>query len=97
MIGLSWLLMLLGLVFFLAGSLGLIRFQDGYSRLHAVTKADTLGLGLLVLGLMLQSNLRESSLMLLIWLIVVISGAVSCHLLARFARQQDRTDSGGEP
>lgn len=91
---LSWLFMLSGVVFFLAGSLGLVRFSDGYARLHAVTKADTLGLGLLVLGLALQSTWRESGLMLLIWLIVVISGAVSCHLLARFARQQEDNKPG---
>ncbi|MER8149764.1 monovalent cation/H(+) antiporter subunit G, partial [Acinetobacter baumannii] len=58
--GLSWLLLLLGLVFFIAGSVGLLRFPDQFSRLHAVTKADTLGLGLVVLGLSLQSSWRET-------------------------------------
>ncbi|GHG67746.1 hypothetical protein GCM10010919_16690 [Alishewanella longhuensis] len=84
--GLSWFLLLLGLVFFIAGSLGLLRFPDQFSRLHAVTKADTLGLGLVVLGLSIQSSWRETLLMLLIWLLVMCSGAVSCQLLARFSR-----------
>lgn len=83
---LSWGIMLVGLLFFFAGSIGLLRFPDQFSRLHAVTKADTLGLGLVVLGLSLQSTWRESALMLLIWLLLMISGAVSCQLLARFTR-----------
>ena len=44
--------------------------------------------GLLVLGLSLQSSWRESLLMVLIWLIVMASGAVSCQLLARFSDEQ---------
>ena len=39
-----------GLAFFVAGSIGLLRFPDAPTRLHALTKADTLGLGLVALG-----------------------------------------------
>ncbi len=81
---LSWALLLLGLLFFIAGSIGVLRFADNFSRLHAVTKADTLGLGFIVLGLSLQSSWRETLLMFVIWLLVMFSGAVSCQLLARF-------------
>lgn len=35
-----------GVLFFVAGTVGLLRFPDVFSRLHAVTKADTVGLGL---------------------------------------------------
>ena len=45
---LSSLLIVAGLFFFLAGSIGLLRLPDLYSRLHALTKADNLGLGLLI-------------------------------------------------
>ena len=41
-----------GAFFFLAGTIGLLRFPDTLTRLHALTKADNLGLGLVVLGLM---------------------------------------------
>ena len=41
----------LGAIFFLAGTVGLLRFPDTLTRLHALTKADNLGLGLVVLGL----------------------------------------------
>jgi len=44
-----------GAFFFLAGTVGLLRFPDALSRLHALTKADNLGLGL-VLGLMFQTG-----------------------------------------
>ena len=37
--------------FFLAGTVGLLRFPDTITRLHALTKADNLGLGLIILGL----------------------------------------------
>ena len=45
-----------GAVFFLAGTVGLLRFPDSLSRLHALTKADNLGLGLVVLGLLPQAD-----------------------------------------
>jgi len=45
LVSLSILLLLAGAVFFLAGTLGLLRFPDVYTRLHALTKADNLGLG----------------------------------------------------
>ena len=41
-----------GAFFFLAGTVGLLRFPDSLTRLHALTKADNLGLGLIVLGLL---------------------------------------------
>ena len=53
---LSALLMIAGALFFLAGTLGLLRFPDVFTRLHALTKADNLGLGLIVTGLLLQTS-----------------------------------------
>ena len=46
--------LLLAIPFFWGGSLGLLRFPDIYSRLHALTKADNLGLGLVVAGSILM-------------------------------------------
>jgi multicomponent Na+:H+ antiporter subunit G len=45
-----------GALFIMAGTVGLLRFPDSLSRLHALTKADNLGLGLIVLGLLPQSQ-----------------------------------------
>lgn len=86
----AWLLMLCGLAFFITGALGLIRFPDIYSRLHAVTKTDTLGLGLLAAGLAIKSGSVTTALLLLvIWMLVLASGAVSCQLLARYSLETD--------
>ncbi|AGA88366.1 cation:proton antiporter [Stutzerimonas stutzeri] len=85
----SWLLLGGGLLFFAAGSIGLLRFPDTLSRLHALTKADTLGLGLVVAGLSLRAgSLLEVAQMLLIWLLVLASGATACQLLARQADEE---------
>lgn len=86
----SWPFLLGGVFFFLAGTIGLLRFPDAYCRLHAVTKADTLGLGLLVVGLSLRSECWQVILqMLLAWVLVMASGATACQLLARYQREAD--------
>ncbi|MCG6864946.1 MAG: monovalent cation/H(+) antiporter subunit G [Thiogranum sp.] len=89
---LSALLVLAGVGFYLTGSIGLLRLPDLYSRLHALTKADNLGLGLLVAGLALHSQELLTVLkLLLIWLAVLAASAASAHLIARHARRQETT------
>lgn len=91
----SWVPLVLGALFFVAGTLGLLRFPDVYSRLHAVTKADTLGLGLVVLGLSLQIQAWQPILtMVVIWLLVMASGATACQLLARYEREHELRAQG---
>lgn len=83
--GMTWILIGLGAVFFLAGTVGLLRFPDVLTRLHALTKADNLGLGLICLGLAWQAGFTPVALkLLLIWLLALLAGAVSCHLVARY-------------
>ena len=73
-----------GLVFFAAGTVGLIRFPDVYTRLHAMTKADNLGLGLVIGGLLFQAEDAAGVLaLILIWLLVLASGTVVAHLIAQ--------------
>jgi multicomponent Na+:H+ antiporter subunit G len=72
-----------GLIFFIAGTIGLLRFPDAISRLHALTKADNLGLGLIVLGILPQvSSIFDAVQLMFIWFIVMLSGAASCFLIA---------------
>jgi multicomponent Na+:H+ antiporter subunit G len=77
-----------GALFFLAGTVGLLRFPDTLTRLHAVTKVDNLGLGFVVLGLLPQTNGLFGALKLVsIWLLVQLSGAVVTQLIAGAVRQ----------
>jgi multicomponent Na+:H+ antiporter subunit G len=79
-------LILLGMPFFLAGTVGLLRFPDVYTRLHALTKADNLGLGLVSTGLALKAgSFAAAGKLLMIWLLVLVSCATACHLVARAA------------
>lgn len=84
--GLSAVLIVVGVVFFIAGTVGLLRFPDLYTRLHALTKADNLGLGFIVAGLGLHSGSWIISIKLVfIWLLVMMSSAVASHLIAQAA------------
>jgi multicomponent Na+:H+ antiporter subunit G len=79
-----------GAFFFLAGTVGLLRFPDTLSRLHALTKADNLGLGLVVLGLLPRAGGVSAGLKLLcIWLLVLLAGATVSQLIARAALPRD--------
>jgi multicomponent Na+:H+ antiporter subunit G len=77
-----------GVFFFLAGTVGLLRFPDALTRLHALTKADNLGLGLVVLGLLPQAgSLRDGFKLLCVWLLVLVAGATVSQLIAYAARR----------
>ncbi|TVR63738.1 MAG: monovalent cation/H(+) antiporter subunit G [Candidatus Competibacteraceae bacterium] len=80
------LLVLLGMPFFFSGTLGLLRFPDVYTRLHALAKGDNVGLGLVCLGLGLQSGSLAMTLkLLLIWILMLIASATGAGLIARTA------------
>ena len=79
-----------GAFFFFAGTVGLLRFPDTLTRLHALTKADNLGLGLVVLGLLLQVDRALAGLKLVcVWLLVLLSGASVSQLIAHYVREGD--------
>ena len=79
-----------GAFFYLAGTGGLLRFPDAYTRLHALTKADNLGLVLVVIGLLPQVDGVLAGLKLaLVWLLVMLSSAAVSQLIARSARRRD--------
>jgi len=78
-----------GALFFLAGTIGLIRFPDALTRLHAITKVDNLGLGLVVLGLVTRTDGAVGALRLVtIWLLVQLSSAIVTQLVAGALSQQ---------
>jgi multicomponent Na+:H+ antiporter subunit G len=81
-----------GAFFFLAGSVGLLRFPDALSRLHALTKADNLGLGLVMLGLLPRAEgLLAALKLVVVWLLVLLASSMVSQMIARVARR------GGSP
>ena len=79
---------LAGAFFFLAGTVGLLRFPDTLTRLYALTKADNLGLGLVVMGLLPQAEWPLGGIKLIaIWLFALLAGATVGQLMARTARR----------
>ena len=87
---LTILCVLAGAAFFLAGTVGLLRFPDPLSRLHALTKADNLGLGLIVLGLLPQVDSTYAAMKLLaVWLLAQLAAATASQLIARTAQRDE--------
>jgi multicomponent Na+:H+ antiporter subunit G len=69
--------------FFLAGTIGVLRFPTALSRLHAVTKADNLGLGFVVLALLPQAaSISVAMKLILIWVLALVASATSSYLIA---------------
>jgi multicomponent Na+:H+ antiporter subunit G len=80
-----------GAVFFVAGTVGLLRFPDSLTRLHALAKADNVGLGLVVLGLLpLAENALAGFKLILIWALVLVSGGSTAQLIGRALRSGRR-------
>jgi multicomponent Na+:H+ antiporter subunit G len=78
-----------GCFFFLAGTLGLLRFPDTLSRLHALTKADNLGLGLVCAGLaVVDGSVIGVARLALIWLLTLAASTLSAFFIARWHRTQ---------
>ena len=78
-----------GAFFFVAGTVGLLRFPDSLTRLHALTKADNLGLGLVVLGLLPRAaSLLDGLRLVAIWALVLLSGASTAQLIGRALRRR---------
>jgi multicomponent Na+:H+ antiporter subunit G len=96
---LEWLsgtLALIGGVFFLAGTAGLLRFPDLHSRIHALTKADNLGLGFIAAGLVVQAgSVSVAAKILLIWLLALLASATSGYLIANSAAHEEIVERDG--
>ncbi|APW46153.1 Na+/H+ antiporter subunit G [Rhodoferax antarcticus] len=81
-------LVLIGAAFTFIGSLGLVRFKDFYTRLHAPTKASTLGVGGLLIASSVFFSVTGEALSLheiLVSLFLLITAPISAHLLAKAA------------
>lgn len=96
MIILGWLFIAAGTFFFLSGTIALLRFPDLYTRLHALTKADNLGLGLIVTGLAIhEQSLLITLKLFFIWLLILTASASISYLIGRSAHHADHSTQGG--
>ena len=83
---LSWLCILIGSFLLLAGSLGLIRLPDFWSRLHGASISDTGGVLFLILGMMLQvTTIWVFFKLLAIAIFIFISSPTASHAIANAA------------
>jgi multicomponent Na+:H+ antiporter subunit G len=80
-----------GSFFFMAGTIGLLRFPDALTRLHALTKADNLGVGLVVLGLLpLADGLLGALRLVAVWGLVQLASATVAQLVAHALQRKDQ-------
>jgi multicomponent Na+:H+ antiporter subunit G len=80
-----------GVFFYVAGTVGLLRFPDSLSRLHALTKADNLGLGFVALALLPRADSVLGAFKIVaVWALVMLSGASTAQLIGRALRRGRR-------
>ena len=80
----SWALILLGSFFAMVGMLGLVRMPEVFTRMHAASVTDTLGVGFLIAGMALQAGLSLVTLKLgFLLALFVFTGPVVTHALAQ--------------
>lgn len=83
---LSWVLLLTGGFFLLAGGIGLLRLPDFFTRVHAAGVTDTMGAGAILVGMMFQAGLTQASIKLvLIVLFMLFTSPTASHALAQAA------------
>lgn len=83
---LTGLLLLTGSGFLLVGGIGVLRLPDFYSRLHAAGIIDTLGMMLILAGLMIQGGFTLITVKLfMVMVLILFTGPSACHALARAA------------
>jgi multicomponent K+:H+ antiporter subunit G len=91
--------LLIGAFFVLVGSIGLLRLPDFLSRLHAPTKATTLGLGGLLLASMIHFSAQRGDLSLhelLVILFLFLTAPVGAYMLAKAARHLQAGSAGSD-
>lgn len=83
---LSWAAILAGGVICIVGAIGMLRLPDVFCRMHGASLIDTLGIGLILLGLALQNGFDLGlAKLVLIFLFVLFTSPTATHALARAA------------
>jgi multicomponent Na+:H+ antiporter subunit G len=85
----SWFCLVAGGLFCVVGAVGMLRMPDFYTRLHAASVIETLGGGLIMLGLLLQAGVTLVAVKLLIVaLLVFFASPTATHALAKAAMER---------
>jgi len=82
---LSIIFMIGGLFFLSVGVVGLIRLPDTYTRLHATTKCDTMGAGLVLVALALQADFTVAAKLIIITVFIWVTNPTAAHVIAKAA------------
>lgn len=83
---LSWACLLAGGAFCIVGAVGMLRMPDFFTRMHAASVIDTLGAGLILLGLLLQAGFTLiGAKLVMIGLLLLFASPTATHALARAA------------
>ena len=86
----SWVFIIIGIIFSLIGGYGLITLKDVYARLHAASLIDTFGIGMIFFGLMFQAGFTlVTAKLILILVFVFFTSPTATHALARAAINHD--------
>ncbi|MEO7392778.1 MAG: monovalent cation/H(+) antiporter subunit G [Ramlibacter sp.] len=96
----SWACLVAGGLVAVIGAVGLIRMPSFFTRMHAASLIDTLGAGLILLGLMIQAGFTLVTVKLaVIGLLLLFASPTATHALAKaaVARGVDPLDTGGTP
>ncbi len=86
----SLIILVFGIFFFMVGVVGLLRFPDVYTRLHATTKCDTLGIGLILFSIMLYQGFSGPSVKIGIMIVFIwLSNPTAAHAIGKAAYSVD--------
>jgi len=94
----SWACIVAGGLFCVIGAVGLVRMPSFFTRMHAASLIDTLGAGLILLGLMIQAGFTLVSVKLaMIGVLLLFASPTATHALAKaaLARGVDPLETGG--
>jgi multicomponent Na+:H+ antiporter subunit G len=95
---LSWACLLAGSLFFLVAGAGILRMPDFYTRMHAASVGDTLGAGLILLGLLLQAGITlVAAKLVMIGLLIFMTSPTASHALAKAALARGLQPKLAEP
>lgn len=99
----SWIFLVSGSFFCLTGAVGLLRFPEFFSRIHAASLTDTLGASLILIGLMFQAGWQLAlPKLILILIFSLLAGTTASHAMGKAALQSgmrplDQDKDGKKP